>query len=106
MNAQARLEALPDTDLNRAFARAYWNHPIDERNNTYWHDDDIAPEDENHEWKPLPDFCNNWSVTRKILVDSKVIVTPDGETGRTERERCRRAIVALLLANIRNEPRP
>ena len=99
MPTQTTLEALPDADLNRFFARAYWDRPIDERNNIYWHDDDATPEDENHEWKPLPDFCNNWSATRKILVNSKVIVAPDGVTGRSERERCRRAIIALLLAN-------
>lgn len=99
MPTQTTLEALPDADLNRFFARAYWDRPIDERNNTYWHDDDATPEDENHEWKPLPDFCNDWSATRKILVNSKVIVAPDGVTGRSERERCRRAIIALLLAN-------
>lgn len=89
------LAALSDADLNRHFARAFWDRPLDERTNTYWHDDDTTPEDENHEWKPLPDFVNNWSEVRKVLVNSKIIVPPDF-VKRTDRERNRRVMVALL----------
>ena len=96
MTAQTTLESLSDADLNRAFARAFWDRPIDERNNTYWHDDDTTPEDENHEWKPLPDFCNDWSATRKILVNSRAVVRPDYVAGRTKREISRRAMIHLL----------
>ena len=98
------LASLDDADLNRKFARAFLDRPIDERNNTYWHDDDTTPEDENHEWKPLPDFVNDWREVRKVLVNSKVIVPPDF-IPRTTRERNRRVMIALLRsANVRHEP--
>lgn len=89
------LAALSDADLNRHFARAFWDRPLDERTNTYWHDDDTTPEDENHEWKPLPDFVNDWPAVRKILAASKVVVPVD-HVKRTPRERNRRVMVALL----------
>lgn len=89
------LAGLDDADLNRQFARAFWNRPIDERNNTYWHDDDTTPEDENHEWKPLPDFCNDWRAVRKIFVDSRAVIAPDF-IPRTPRERNRRVMIHLL----------
>jgi hypothetical protein len=88
------LAALSDADLNRHFARVFWDRPLDERTNTYWHDD-TTPDDENHEWKPLPDFVNDWSEVRKILVNSKIIVPPDFAK-RTDRERNRRVMIALL----------
>lgn len=84
-------------DLNRYFAREFWNRPIDERNNTYWHDDDKTSEDDNHEWKPLPDFCNDWPAVRKILRDSKVVVPPDFH-GRDPSEICRRTMIYMLMS--------
>jgi hypothetical protein len=92
------LTQLSDADLNRQFARAFWNSPIDERNNTYWHDDDKTSEDQNCEWKPLPDFVNDWSAVRKILAASEIVIQPDYSfsPNRTDSERCRRVMAAML----------
>lgn len=89
---------LHDPDLNRLFWRHFWNHPIDERNNTYWHDDDTTPEDENHEWKPLPDFCNDWSAVKKVLRDSPHVIAPNYARGLTKRQRCRHVMLAMIFA--------
>lgn len=90
-------EEMGDADLNRQFARAFWDCPIDERNNTYWHDDDKTPEDENHEWKPLPNFCNDWSAVRKLLVNSSYILPIHHGAPQDQHSRCRRAMVNMLI---------
>lgn len=86
-----------DADLNRNFAREFWDYPIDERNNTYWHDDDNTPQEDNHEWKPLPDFVNDWSAVRKLLAASKIVVPVFRERGLKRKEKTRRTMIAMLV---------
>lgn len=90
------IDQMSDSELNRAFAREFWDRPIDERNNTYWHDDDTTPAEENGEWRPLPDFCNDWVAVRKIFARSSLVIPPDGKKSRTKNERCRRTMIHLL----------
>lgn len=87
--------AMSDEDLNKYFARAFLDRPIDERTNIYWHDDDRTPSDDNSEWRPIPDYVNDWRLIRKVFVTSKVVVPPDF-IPRTTRERNRRVMIALL----------
>ena len=88
---------ISDSDLNRIFARKFWDRPIDERNNTYWHDDDSTPQNENHEWKPLPDFVNRWPSVRKILVNNGMVLPPIYGRRLSRKERTRRVMIAMLV---------
>lgn len=90
------IDQMPDAELNRAFARAFWGRLVDERSNFYWHDDDPPTTEESAEWKPPPDFCNDWAAVRKILAGSRRVIPPAYTTDRTKNERCRRAMIHLL----------
>ena len=86
---------LSDADLNKYFARAFLDRPIDERTNTYWHDDDRTPAEDNNEWRPIPDYVNDWSEVRRILASQPTVIPREFMHNA---ERCRRAMVWLLQA--------